>query len=188
MTGHACTVKQVPMMHNADLKLAYRAGTGYEGAALRYQGSSILFYALLPEKGKTPADVLAQLDPAKLNAPGDEYDVDLKLPRFTFDFGASLTPFLKKLGMDVAFRYPEADFKAMGSPLFYISDVVHKTRIEVDEEGTVAAAATAVLMAAGAGMPKPKEKKVLVFNRPFVALIADARTGAVLFGGAVEQP
>ena len=179
--------RMVPMMRHPDLKLAYRAGEYFEGAALRYQASSMYFYALLPDKGKSPGDVLARLDPAKLNASG-EYDVDLKLPRFSLDFGSSLASYLKTLGMDVAFHHPEADFRPMGSELLFISDVIHKTRLEVDEEGTVAAAATAVLMGAGAGMPKPREKKILVFDRPFVVVISDARTGALLFAGSIEQP
>ncbi len=182
------TAKPVAMMHDADRKLGYRSGPGFEGVVLPYQGSSICFYALLPETGKSPADVLAKLDPAKLVDSSGEFDVDLKMPRFSFDFGASLTPYLKKLGMAVAFQYPGADFKPMGSELLYISDVIHKTRIEVDEEGTVAAAATVVLMMAGSGMPKPREKKTLVLNRPFVALIIDARTKALLFAGVIEQP
>jgi serpin B len=182
------TAKPVAMMHDSDRKLGYRSGSGFEGVAMPYQGSSICFYALLPEKGKSAADLLAKLDARTVIDGPAEYDVDLKMPRFGFDFGASLTPYLKKLGMAVAFEYPEADFKPMGSELLYISDVIHKTRIEVDEEGTVAAAATAVLMMAGSAMPKPREKKVLVFDRPFVVVIADARTKAVLFAGVVEDP
>ncbi len=187
--GHSDgSTRAVPMMHHADLKLAYREGPGFTGAALRYQASSVLFYALLPAAGTKPADVLAHLDLAALLKSDSEFDLDLKLPRFSLDFGESLSGYLKALGMDVAFHYPQANFRPMGSELFFISDVIQKTRLEVDEEGTVAAAATAVLMGAGAGRPKPQETKVLVFDRPFVALIADERTGALLFAGTIERP
>jgi serpin B len=103
------------------------------------------------------------------------------------DFSASLAESLKRMGMDVAFHYPQADFGPMGSKDFFLSDVIHKTRLEVDEKGTVAAAATAVIMAAGAAMI-PRTKKILVFDRPFVALIGDSQTGAVLFAGVIEDP
>jgi serpin B len=75
----------------------------------------------------------------------------------------------------------------MGSRQFFISDVLHKTRLEVDEKGTVAAAATAVTMGAAA-MLRPRPLKTLVFDRPFAVVIADSQTGAILFAGAIEDP
>jgi serpin B len=65
--------------------------------------------------------------------------------------------------------------------------VLHKTRLEVDEEGTVAAAATAITMRATAVM-RPKQKKVLVFDRPFGLLLCDTQTGAILFAGVIYDP
>jgi serine protease inhibitor len=185
-TGGA--TKTVPMMQQTRLTGAYRSGPNFEGAMLSYQESSMFFLALLPQPGKTPKDVLGTFDPEKITNAPDEFDLDLKLPRFTLDFTASLTEYLKKLGMDVAFHYPQADFTPMGSKQFYISDVIHKTRLEVDEHGTVAAAATAVMMMAGAVMARQRPKKTLVFDRPFVALIGDSQTGAVLFAGVIEDP
>lgn len=182
------SAKQVPMMHQSLIRGAYRSGDSFEGAMLYYKESSAYFYALLPRPGKTPKDVLASLDVDRLTGGPAEFDLDLKLPRFTLDFSTSLVEDLKKMGMDVAFHYPQADFGPMGSKEFFISDVIHKTRLEVDEKGTVAAAATAVIMRAGSAMPRPREKKVLVFDRPFVALIGEARTGAVLFAGVIEDP
>jgi len=180
--------KTLPMMHQSRLTGAYRSGAGFEGAMLRYKESGIFFYALLPQPGHTPKDVLASLDPDHLTDLPAEFDLDLKLPRFSLDFEASLVDDLKKMGMDVAFHYPGADFVPMGSKEFYISDVIHKTRLEVDEKGTVAAAATAVTMRAGAVMRQQREKKILVFDRPFAVLIGDSQTGAVLFAGAIEDP
>ncbi len=179
--------KTVPMMHRSLLKGAYRSGANFEGAMLFYKQSSVFFYALLPQPGHTPKDVLASLDIEHLADGPAEVDLDLKLPRFNMDFSASLAESLKRMGMDVAFHYPQADFGPMGSKDFFLSDVIHKTRLEVDEKGTVAAAATAVIMAAGAAMI-PRTKKILVFDRPFVALIGDSQTGAVLFAGVIEDP
>ena len=155
---------------------------------LFYKESSVFFYALLPQPGQTPKDVLASLDVEHLTGGPAEFDLDLKLPRFSLDFSASLVEPLKKMGMDVAFHYPGADFAPMGSREFFISDVIHKTRLEVDEKGTVAAAATAVIMRAGSAMPQARPKKTLVFDRPFVVVIGESQTGAVLFSGVIEDP
>jgi len=180
--------KTVPMMHQVALRGAYRSGAGFEGAMLSYKNSAMFFYALLPQPGKTPKDVLASLRPERLSDGPTEFDLDLKLPRFTLDFSASLADYFKKMGMDVAFRYPGADFLPMGSKELFISDVIHKTRLEVDEKGTVAAAATAIMMGAGSARRQAPKKKILVFDRPFVVLIGDSQTGAVLFAGVIEDP
>ena len=180
--------KTVPMMQQLRLTGAYRSGSNFEGAMLFYKESSMFFYALLPQPGKTPKDVLASLDLEHLTSGPTEFDLNLKLPRFTLDFSASLVVDLKKMGMDVAFHYPQADFVPMGSKEFYISDVIHKTRLEVDENGTVAAAATAVMMTAGAARPMQRPVKTLVFDRPFALLIGQSQTGAILFAGAIEEP
>jgi len=185
-TGGA--IKTVSMMQQTRLTGAYRSGANFEGAMLFYKESSMFFYALLPQPGKTPKDVLASLDLEHLPSGPTEFDLNLKLPRFSLDFSASLVEDLKKMGMDVAFHYPQADFVPMGSKEFYISDVIHKTRLEVDEKGTVAAAATAVMMTAGAARPIERPVKTLVFDRPFALLIGESQSGAVLFAGAIEDP
>jgi serpin B len=182
------SVRNLPMMHQTGLTRAYKSGGNFEGAMLYYKQSSMFLYALLPHAGSTPKEVLASLNPAKLTAGPWEYDLDLKLPRFNLDFSSSLAEDLEKMGMKVAFHYPEADFGPMGSREYYISDVIHKTRLEVDEKGTVAAAATAVIMAAGSAIMAPRSVKTLVFDRPFMVLIGDAETNALLFAGVIEEP
>jgi serpin B len=179
--------KDLPMMHQSRLTGAYRSGGNFEGAMLSYKQSGIFMLALLPRVGSTPKDVLASLDPEHLTAGASEFDLDLKLPRFNLDFSASLREYLVTMGMDVAFHYPGADFSRMGSREFFISDVIHKTRLEVDEKGTVAAAATAVTVTAAA-MMRPRPTKTLVFDRPFVVLIGDSQSGALLFAGVIEEP
>jgi serpin B len=86
--------------------------------------------------------------------------------------------------MGIAFQYPGADFSALGSPLFFLGEVIHKARLEVDEEGTVAAAATTVYYTLDKALPQ----KTLVFDRPFAVLLRDTRTGAILFVGVVYEP
>jgi serine protease inhibitor len=180
-------IKSLSMMHQPRLTGAYRAGGNFEGAMLYYKQSSMFLYALLPHVGSTPGDVLASFHPENLTVGSSDFNLDLKLPRFNLDFSASLADYLKKMGMDPAFHSSGADFSHMGSGRFFISDVIHKTRLEVDEKGTVAAAATAVTVTASA-MMRPRPAKVLVFDRPFVVLIGDSQTGALLFAGAIEEP
>jgi serine protease inhibitor len=179
--------KNVPLMHLSSIKDAYRSGDGFEAAALAYEGSStIMFYALLPAQGKSPEQVLENLQVEKLRSSSSgATELDLSLPRFTLDFHALLKDPLAQMGMSRAFQ-PGADFQPMGSPNFFIGNVIHKSRLEVDEEGTVATAVTGVTMTASAVMRR--EHKVLTFDRPFAVLLCDTSTGAILFAGVIYDP
>ena len=177
----------VPMMHHGRLTGAYRAGSNFEGALLRYKQSGIFFLALLPNAGSSPRELVDSLNPDVISNAPSEFDLELKLPRFQMDFSMSMADPLKRIGMEPAFRSGEADFSPMGSKQFFLSDVIHKTRLEVDEKGTVAAAATGVVMRATA-MMAPRPIKTLVFDRPFALFLGDAQTGALLFAGAIERP
>ena len=114
--------------------------------------------------------------------------VDVSLPRFKFTWGStSLKPALEALGMADAFSQTDADFSGMttGEKL-YIADVLHKAFVDVDESGTEAAAATAVI-GGGSGGASPGTPFELTADRPFVFLIRDT-TGTVLFVGQVTSP
>jgi|SRR5579872_723280 len=180
--------KQVAMMRQSGLRFAYRSGDGFEAAALSYRAGNVAFYAILPAAGVSPEAALAKVSVSKLINGSEPYELDLSMPRFTLDFGTSLKAPLEEMGMEIAFKYPGAEFAPLGSPLFYIGDVLHKTHLEVDEEGTVAAAATVIPIGVGAAMPQKQEKKTLVFDRPFAVLLCDGTTGAILFGGVVYNP
>jgi serpin B len=185
-SAHEARIKKVAFMHRGSLPRGYRSGPGYEAAALPYASSDIVLYAILPAPGKTPEEALAKISIASLRSASQPVELDLKLPKFTLDFAAELNRPLEEMGMASAFR-GGADFVPMGSPKFYIGQVLHKTRLEVDEEGTVAAAATATVMRATGAM-RPMEKKTLVFDRPFALLLCDTRTGAILFAGVIYDP
>ena len=174
--------KKVQMMHQDSLSGAYRQGNGFEAAALDYRESHIRLYAILPSPGSSPEQALAKISMRQLQAPAGHIELDLRLPRFTLDYKEELKDVLSGMGMDAAFQ-SGADFAAMGSPGFFIGGVVHKTRLEVDEEGTVAAAATGVAVLASA-----PRVKTLVFNRPFALLLCDTQTNAILFAGVVYEP
>jgi serpin B len=175
-------VKKVQMMHQGSLSGAYRQGDGFEAAALDYRGSHIRLYAILPSRGSSPEQVLAKISMEKLKASAGHVELDLRMPRFTLDYKEELKDTLSGMGMDAAFQ-SGADFAPMSSPGFFIGGVVHKTRLEVDEEGTTAAAATGVTILAS--VPRVK---TLVFDRPFALLLCDTQTNAVLFAGVVYEP
>jgi serpin B len=111
---------------------------------------------------------------------------ELGLPKFSFDYEVSLNDALKLLGMEIAFDGNRADFSSMHPvpPDLYISEVKHKSFIEVNEEGTEAAAATSVEDVVTA-MP---ETFSMIIDRPFFFAIADDMTGTILFMGSVVQP
>ena len=114
----------------------------------------------------------------------DDVEVHLALPKFKFSWADSFVPALKALGMTDAFVFPIADFSGMEPKKeLYISDVLHKAFVGIDEHGTEAAAATAVVMTAGA-IPDPKYVTV---DRPFLFFIRDD-SGALLFVGQVTDP
>ena len=180
--------KMVPMMRNYGLSDSYRSRKRFEAAVLRYKDSGIELYMLLPAGGTSPEQILTEDSVQELLAAKGSIALDLSMPRFTIDFSSGLKESLTRLGMGIAFQYSGADFSALGSPLFYLNEVMHKTRLEVDEEGTVAAAATAVVMTLSAMMPQRVETKTLVFDRPFAVLLRDTMTGAMIFAGVVYEP
>jgi serpin B len=114
-------------------------------------------------------------------------DVDVYLPRFKMEASYGLGPILSEMGMPDAFSERDADFSGMtGRPNLYISKVIHKARVEVNEEGSEAAAATAVIMA-----PKSyhvEVKEVFRADRPFLFIIVHNKTGAILFMGRLSNP
>jgi serpin B len=112
-------------------------------------------------------------------------EVRLTMPKFEFDSSFSLKKTLSDMGMPVAFS-ADADFSGMtGNKDLFISDVIHKAFVSVDEAGTEAAAATAVIMELTA---MPEEPIEVTLDRPFIFLIRDIETGAILFIGRVMNP
>lgn len=122
----------------------------------------------------------------------DAFDVETKLPKFEFDFSASLVELLKAMGVEQAFSSENADFSDMielEGENAYISNIIHKTRIEVFETGTKAAAVTAIIMeTCGLEIMEPKEVKEVFLDRPFAFIIMDNTTHTPLFMGKVVNP
>jgi serpin B len=116
------------------------------------------------------------------------YSLGVYLPRFKAATHADLIPALKALGMKVAFDPGAADFSGISKQeRIFIGAVVHEANIDVDEKGTEAAAATAVVGDTGGG-PSPIKELSLRFNKPFLFFVRDVDTGAILFMGRVVDP
>jgi serpin B len=187
----------VPMMRKT-ARFGYAKREGFSAVSLPYVGDNLQFVVVLPDEvnglhaveSKLTADVLAQC--AKLEA----QEVNLHLPKFKLEPPTTaLAETLQALGMKSAFDIPQgsANFDKMAprkpNDYLYISNVFHKTFIAVDEKGTEAAAATAVVMMRATAIARPKPPPIEVkVDRPFVYAIQHVPSGACLFLGRVTDP
>ena len=177
----------VPMM-SATHRFGYANGDGYQAVELPYSGGDTAMVILLPGAGELAA-FEGSLDSSKLDAIVGSLQytrVALTMPRFAFRSEFELAETLKKMGMPLAFS-EEADLSGMdGRRDLLIDQVYHQAFVAVDEAGTEAAAATAVVIAPTAAEPQPPI--VVTADRPFLFLIRDIQTGAILFVGRVVNP
>ena len=176
---------QVPTMH-AEREHAYLSGESFEGASLPYDNTGCALWVLLPKTGKKADDVFKELGGDKAAKFYGRGSVVMSLPRFEIEWKDNLKTELAGMNAPLPFD-PKADFSAMGEPVGAIAEVIHVCKMRVDEEGTVAAAATVTGMA-GAAAPMPEEPKVLKFDRPFVVALVEGTSGARLFEGVVNNP
>jgi leukocyte elastase inhibitor len=171
------------------------ARPGYRAIALPYDIDQLAMVVVLPDAVDGLADVSRRLDGEELAAlfaalaAEPTRPVALELPRFKTSFGASLMRPFEALGMHLAFDRARADFSLMAArePLA-IGDVVHRAVIDVMEDGTEAAAATAVVMITRSGPRRPQDPEPFRVDRPFLFSIVDRATGAVLFAGRITDP
>jgi serpin B len=175
----------VPMMHG---DAGYGEGDGWRAAHLRYAGGTLAMTVVLPDEGREADldDRVAGGGLADLLAvqPGE---VELSLPRWKFLAQAPLKDALVGLGMTAAFDDAVADFSAMTTEAdLVLTDVLQQVFIAVDEAGTEAAAATAVV--AGVTSAPVDTPEPLVVDRPFVFVIHDLENGTPLFLGKVVDP
>ena len=159
---------------------------------LPYTGGDISMMILLPREGVELSDVISSLNREDYISWIDEmYETkaDIYLPKFKFETSYTLNDYLEALGMEKAFTY-EADFSGIdGTKNLFISSVLHKAFVEVNEEGTEAAAATAVIMNLKAVSPdEPPERITFDCNHPFIFTIHHKETGTILFMGTVDDP
>ena len=168
--------------------LAYLRADGYQAVLLPYKESRLAMAVVLPEAGP-PAALAPRLTRglAPLLTGATRQSVALSLPKFRQRAGFGLIPVLQQLGVQDAFT-SAADFSGITSAVrLLISAVVHQAYIDVDEQGTEAAAATAVAMRPMALRREPEPVRMTV-DRPFLFAITDTATGLPLFLGQVTRP
>ena len=182
-------------LQHFDIELSYLRGEGAQGVVLPYDDGRLAFFALLPDLYPDcdynfgewlhglNGESLSQL----INSREDAMFLRFAMPKFTAEWNGSLTEILPKMGLEDAFIPGTADFSNLGDipeGYYYISQVIHAAKIEVNEKGTEAAAATVVAEAGGAA--PPQEGITLVLDRPFLYGIIDLQTGVPLFLGTYE--
>ncbi len=179
----------VPMMYR-EHKFPLGRGDGCQVLEMPYVGEDLAMVVILPDETGGLAEIESSLSAKSLGqwlSGLRKSEVQVYLPRFKVEFGVSLKEKLKAMGMPLAFDATRADFSGMtdNPEGLYIGAVIHKAFVDVNEEGTEAAAATAVVME-GKGMPEPSP--VFRADHPFLFLIRDRRTGSILFIGRVMDP
>jgi serpin B len=167
--------------------LAYTVTEDFSAVELPYGDSSFSMVVILPEQGKTPGDLVGKMDADQWSTwlgTSSMTNIQIELPKFKYGFKDLLNDPLINLGLGVAFS-GAADFSRItpGGGL-YISRVIHQTFIDVQEEGTEAAAATIVEIL------ETSVPQTLIFraDRPFLYVIKENSTGAILFMGKVGKP
>lgn len=197
----ASQTANVPLMSQGKANdVAYFKGKDFQAVELGYKGKGISMVIFLPDKVDGLKELEAQCTADNLGKwLGGlwETEVNVSLPKFkltwgTKDLGPSGNKALPELGMKDPFNDAKADFSGMNgfkppsTEALYISAVFHKAFVDVNEEGTEAAAATAVIMTRGAGLPS--KPKVFKADHPFLFLIRETKTGGILFLGRVMNP
>jgi serpin B len=184
----------VPLMFQHD-SFSYAETDTYQAVEMNYAGKNLSMVVLLPRKVDGLADLERSLDMQSLNrcvASLRNTDLLLHLPKSKLNCAFMLQHTLAEMGMRSAFSVRDADFSGMSNskPGLYISAVLHKAFVEVNEKGTEAAAATAVVALPGAAPPigEPVRPPEFRADHPFLFLIRETRTGSILFMGRVADP
>ena len=178
---------QVPTMHVSD-SLSYFKGNGYQAVELPYAGGNYAMIAVMPDEGQFDQfEQSLSADTIQTIRDGlQRYQVTLSMPSFKIESSFGLSDTLKAMGMSNAFDPTTADFSNMdGSQDLYISSVLHKAYINVNEDGTEAAAATGVVVGLTSMM---SDQVSLSLDHPFVFMIVDNTSGSVLFLGRMANP
>jgi serine protease inhibitor len=177
---------QVPMMRT-ELVTSYVATDDYVAAVLPYEGNELQLVAIMPTEGSFGrfVDALSAEQVSAITAELEPINLDLHFPKLSIEAEVPLKDRLVELGMRQAFEDGKADFSALSDRPLYISDAFHQATLSIDEEGTVAAAATALI---GRDVSAPPPPIPVTFDHPFVFFIRDVQTDAVLFVGHYAEP
>lgn len=186
------TSRDVPMLRRT-ASLPYFEGESFASVSIPYRGDQLSLLLIVPEEGA--------YDPVRDAFTGEELrrvvdglaatTVELAFPKFSFGSDMEAQKILQSLGVTAAFAREGASFPKLrsetGEPV-HLSAVLQRTTVSVDERGTEAAAATAVVGASGGSAGPPPEPRELTVDRPFLFVIRDQRNGSPLFVGQVVSP
>src|SRR5438093_8622341 len=178
-------------MHNVGT-VEYVENNSFQAVELPYGGNELSMLVLLPRKVNGCGRLEDELSPALLFRSLQQMkprEVELFLPRFKMESNFELNDTLGKMGMTDAFSMGAANFAGIdGAVDLFISDVFHKAWVEVNEEGTEAAAATAVVVTESAEPRPPPPRPVFRADHPFVFCIRHMQSGSLLFLGRLADP
>lgn len=183
------TILEVPMMNKTD-QLEYTTNEAFSAVKLPYGNGQYQMVVMRPADGITSTDLIGELSMDNWNEWASQFseqdNIEVTMPRFKFGFKSELIKMLKEMGMLEAFT-TAADFSKISSEKLFISDVIHKTYIDVNETGTEAAAVTAIVFETTSVGPGP-EKIYFTVDKPFVFAITEKDTNTILFIGEVQNP
>jgi serpin B len=186
-TSPTISVK-TPLMWRSDT-MGYFEDDAWQGVHLPYQAYDFLFVALVPKERWSVSEVANSLSSELLGRAFEESQftkVNLSLPRFKARFGTELVGVLEQYGLT---KLRGGDYSGISSRgVGGVDAVIHEAVVSVDEGGTEAAAATALMMAKGAFMPNPPQPKEVRIDRPFVFALVHRSSKAPLFMGIVGDP
>jgi serpin B len=186
LEGGAVTV---PMMEQSE-EFRYNEGDGWQACELMYDGNELSMLMILPGAGKFE-QFETGLNSSLIDGIVDglsSRQVHITMPKFRTETDFMLSDVLAAMGMPDAFNGGVADLSGMdGTRNLYITEVVHKAFVDVDEEGTEAAAATAVIVGE-VSAPDPSQFVQFKVDRPFIFLIRDNATNTILFVGRILNP
>jgi serpin B len=176
---------QAPSMNNTNTFKLFQHND-FSMLEMHYGRKNYAMDILLPAPGKTPDDIIKQMNAATFSSwtkgLSEVDNIPIAIPKFKFEYEKTLDDMLSAMGMDIAFT-DSADFSGISTALqLLITEVKHKTFIDVNEEGTEAAAATSV------GIGYTSMPNAFIANRPFVFVIRERDTQTVLFIGKLCVP
>ena len=182
---------EAEMMQRLDT-VNYLSNETFSAIQLPYGHGNFNMMLMLPNSDKTVSDVVAEMTTenwkAWINGFAMTNDVDIVLPKFKIEYEKKLKDILQIMGMEEAFT-TQADFSSINANRdLFISEVLHKTFIDVNEKGTEAAAVTAIIFDTTSDDPNEPQKTYFHCTRPFLFAITEKDTGAILFMGQVSEP
>jgi len=181
--------KPVSMM-SQEGNFNYLENEQFQAISLPYGNKSLSMYIFLPKENSNLATFYPELNAENWEKWMSEFRNKkgfIKLPSFKLEYDVELNSVLQKLGMEKMFEGGKADFSQMTTNPVYINQVKHKTFVEVNEEGTEAAAVTSIGIRATSALPT-EENFTMIVDRPFFFAIRDNQTGTILFMGSIIEP